>query len=226
MDTMTKNSPKVWLMFPDTERTADYMTRMVWFGARRCRAYKDYAGLALEVWSTPMEVLGKKLWAAVHEDWALDLLRHTQFTFDVENVPKWLWEEMWRHSFIVRNVAIEERSQRAVKSWEIPVYNPFQGDDAETFDGLIRTVSGFMQEMERKGYSRDDVRNASFQGAMHPAMLTMNAETIHHLVKMRGSKGIVGEFGGKAAPLFQMVADDMWTQAKNIAPWLFQEVLK
>ena len=105
---------KVWRMQPQNHQTAEYMTRVAWFAARRCRAYKGHQELVREVWDIDMDVLGKKLWAAVHEEWAVDLLRHSLFTFDWEDIPVWLWTELWRHQFVVRNVSPEQRSQRAV----------------------------------------------------------------------------------------------------------------
>jgi len=216
---------EVWLMQPQDRSAAEYMTRIAWFAARRCRAYKRHQELVNEVWATDMEVLGKKLWASVHEEWAVDLLRHSLFTFDWEDIPVWLWTELWRHQFVVRNVSPEQRSQRAVQSWRLEVHNPFQGEDAWDFTLLVRDSQDFMERMRAKGYGYDDIRNASLQGVLSPAVISMNAETIHHLARMRGSMELVGKFGGKAAELFQEAMQQTWDLAKEVCPWMFPEVL-
>lgn len=216
---------KVWLMQPRSMYSAEEMTRVAWFAARRCRAYKRHQELVAEVWNTDIDVLSKKLWASVHEEWAVDLLRHSLFTFDWEDVPVWLWTELWRHQFVIRNVSPEQRSQRAVQSWRLEVHNPFQGEDATEFIGLIAKSQLFMERMRRKGYTFDDIRNASLQGILSPAVISMNAETIHHLARMRGSTELAGEFGGKAAELFQDAMQQTWDLAKEVCPWMFPEVL-
>lgn len=216
---------EVWLMQPQNRDSAEYITRLAWFAARRCRFYGRHEALVEEVWNTNMEVLGKKLWASVHEDWAIDLFRHILFTFDWEDIPVWLWTELWRHQFIVRNVSPEQRSQRAVQSWRLEVYNPFKDEDAEEFETLIKHSQEFMEVMRKKGYGFDDIRNASLQGVLSPAVISMNAETVHHLAVMRGSQELVGEFGGKAAELFQQAMQQTWDLAKGVCPWMFPEVL-
>lgn len=216
---------EVFLMQPQNIEAAEYMTRVAWFAARRCRAYRRHAGLVAEVWDTDIEVLAKKLWASVHEEWAVDLLRHSLFTFDWEDIPVWLWTELWRHQFVVRNVSPEQRSQRAVQSWRLEVLNPFKDEDAVEFEALIATSQGFMERMRGKGYDFDTIRNASLQGVLSPAVISMNAETLHHLAVMRGSTELVGEFGGKAAQLFQDAMQKTWDLAKEVCPWMFPEVL-
>ena len=93
------------------------------------------------------------------------------------------------------------------------------------FNELIVHSQAFMAEMRYRGYSFDDIRNASLQGVLSSAVISMNAETIHHLAVMRGSKELVGEFGGKAAVLFQKAMQQTWNLAKEICPWMFPEVL-
>ena len=216
---------KVWLMQPEDIVAAKQMVRVAWFGARVCRYYGSHEALVKEVWNTPMEVLGNKLWSAIHEEWAVDLLRHSLFSFHVEQYPMWFWAEIGRHKFVKENVDREQLSQRALKSWELPVYNPFHGEAYQEFENLIVRTQEFMERMEKQGWSRDDVRNASFQGTLVNNLVSVNAETIHHLVVMRGSKDLVKEFGGKAAPLFQEMVGDVWSQSKEVCPWLFKEVL-
>ena len=196
-----------------------HQTRMAWYAARVCRSTKTHEELLSEVINTPMETLQRKLWAAVQEEWAVDLLRHSLFTVEVRDAPPWFFKELWRHQFVVRNVAPEELSQRAIASHRLAVHNPFLGDDYTECQQLIQAVNSFMQRMAEKGYSRDDVRNMAPQGVLTNAVLSMNAETVHHLVAMRGQ-------GTHAAPLFQAFATELWDKCAERCPWLFRELLK
>lgn len=216
---------KVWLMQPATQEEALIMTRIAWFAARRCRTDKNHDALMAEVNSTTTAVMSAKLWHSIHTEWAVDLLRHSIFTFDLEGFPQWFWAEIGRHKFIKENMEIEQRSERAIPSYHLPVLNPFRGADAQRWDDAIQFIHRFMQDMADKGYSKDDIRNCSFQGVLTPRVMSMNAETVHHLVWMRGSKELVGEFGGKAAPLFQEMTQQMWDLCRERCPWMFQQLL-
>ncbi len=132
---------------------------------------------------------------------------------------------MWSYQFLIRNVAIEHKSQRVVASFKWNCENPFIGEDNLEADELAADLQAFQQKMSEKGYDYDAIRNFSLQGVLSSAVISMNAETLHHLVKMRGSSELVGGFGGKAAIYFQRLVDDMWYKAKERAPWFFQELL-
>lgn len=219
---------KVWLMQPASILDAEELVRTAWFTAKRCRTDKNHDALYHEVWSADMSIVGRKLWAAVKEDWALDLIRHTCFTFDFEGFPQWFWAEIGRHKFIKENMEIEQRSERALPGYRIEVLNPFgriNESDRQWFDYLVNEVHEFQSKMLKYGYTKDEIRNASFQGTLTPRVMSMNAETIHHLIRMRGSKELVQELGGRAAPLFQEMVGEMWELVQERCPWLFVEVL-
>ena len=216
---------KVTLISPGSRVEAERMVRVAWLSAARCRSYLGIEELREKVEQMGIEVVGKKIWGAVKTEWAVDILRHTLFTFDWEDVPTWAWTELWRHQFVVRNVWPEQMSQRALNSTKLKVLNEFEGGDKVEFELIIARVNEFMERMGRS-YGRDVVRNASFQGTLSSGVLSMNAETIHHLVVMRGSVELMGGEGGKAALVLQDAIGQTWDRAREVCPWLFQEVLK
>ena len=212
------------LLQPD-DTAVELQLRCAYFAARRCRTTKDHDELIKECWDTRLEIIGNKVWTMVQEEWAWDILRHMWFSFDIVGYPQWFWAELGRHKFIKESIEPDQLSQRAVKSDRLGVWNPFKDDDSKEFYLLHDQTHNFIRRMREKGYTEDELRNASFQGVLVNRVISLNPETIHHLARMRGSKELVGEFGGKAAPLFQEMVGQMWEYSRGRCPWIFKEVI-
>lgn len=218
---------KVLLLQPRDQDDAEYQVRCAWFATRRCRTLKSHDDLWHEVMTTDIEVIARKLWHAVHTEWAIDLLRQSWFQFDLEEVPAWLFTEMWNHQFLAREFPKEQLSQRSIPSWQFSFSNPFPArtDLHIKWVEIEADIKRLMHEATAAGYSKDDIRNLAPQGLLSNAVVGCNAETLHHVTYMRGSQELAGQFGGHAAPLFQELVEQMWSQARERCPWLFFELL-
>ncbi len=215
----------VTLMFPD-KSIGSYFEQLAHFASRRARTVKNHDDLINEVWNASSEKRAKYLKAVVQEEWSLDVMEMNIFVYDIEGVPSWLMTEFLRHRLIARDWSFEQRSKRAIHGHRIDVINPFSSDlDCwSDYEDLVEQSQRLMERMTKKGYPAELTRYAALEGTETSFVCASNARALHHLFTLRGSKDIDGD--GKAAPAFLELVDEMYRQANEVCPVLFDHVLR
>ena len=218
---------KATLMFPRTQEEGLYLEKLAHFASRRARTVKDHNSLYQEVFdkATP-EKRTSYLKAVVEEEWSLDVVEMNLFVYDIEQVPSWLMTEFLRHRLIARDWSFEQRSKRAIHGHRIGVLNPFEDntDLWHQFDSLVTLSHGLIEQATEAGYPSELTRYAVLEGSETSFVCASNARALHHLFTMRGSSDIGGD--NKAAPEFLELVDNMYDQAKEVCPLLFDHILR
>lgn len=234
----------VTLLFPRNREEGEYFERLIQFAARRARTYKDHKGLWEEINNSTPEKRANFVRQVAVTEWSLDVLEMSFFMYDIEGIPSWLPVELYRHRFLFHDWSPEQRSKRALQADKLPVVNPYKDllDNSlaatrlapenarilrryNKFEELAKASQEFMREGREAGEAPQLTRYAALEGAETALCLAANARALHHLFTMRGSKTMVGETGGKAAPEFQEMVEIMYTQAKEVCPLIFEKVL-
>ncbi len=221
---------KVTLMFP-TQQLLEIngwagFEELAYFAARRARSMKTHNELWDEVAQADTAKTTRFLRAILHEEWSLDVADMNIFIYDLEGVPSWLMVEFLRHRLIARDWSFEQRSKRAIHGERIPVINPFDRDTEAVWHhwmaALIDKSHRLMADAHAAGIPAEKLRYACLEGSETAFVAAANARALHHLFTMRGSTDIGGD--GRAAPEFMEVVDEMYRQAKDVCPLLFERV--
>lgn len=218
------------LMEPVDRECGDRFERWGYFAARRARSLKSHAELMEETRTAAPERIAQFLRAVMVQEWSLDIAEMNIFIFDIEGVPSWLMTEFLRHRLIARDWSFEQRSKRAIHGHRIPVLNPFDASsDSESgyaldMGHLAHQSQEMMEFWAKAGVPAEKLRYAALEGTETAFVCAANARALHHLFTLRGAADIGGD--GKAAPEFLSLVDQMYRQAREVCPILFDEVLR
>ena len=217
---------KVTLIHPRNREDGTWWEKIAHFAARVARTRKTFDELMAEIEGATDQRRADFLEAIVIKEWSLDVAEMNIFVWHIADVPSWLMVDLLRHRFVARDWSFEQRSKQAIYGEHIPVINPFDDDQElwDDMDDLILRSQRLMAKAHKRGKPARLVRYAALEGTMTSFVAAANARTLHHFFTLRGSEEIEGN--GNAAPEFQEVADIMFHQAKEVAPVLFQHVLR
>lgn len=226
--TGTPRGYKVSLEYPRDRSEGEFWDRFAMFAARGDRSVKSRDALWEEVNAASPYKVEQFVGNVMVQDWALDVGEMNIFLWHIEGVPSFLVKEWLRHRLIARDWSFQELSKRTIHAYRLEVINPFD-KVVEPFRWLIFEdavvgVQHAMKQLHDDGVSAERLRYLALEGTKTRLTAGSNARALHHFFTMRGSVDIGAN--GRAYPEFQEIVGTMYSQAREMCPVLFKEVLK
>jgi thymidylate synthase (FAD) len=145
----------------------------------------------------------------------LSAFEHAAFTFGIEGVSRTLTHQLVRH----RLASYSQQSQRYVGMSELPagaiVPPKISGLLREKFQGMLRDIGAFYEEMVAAGVPAEDARYILPNASPTKIVMTMNARELLHFFALRCCNRAQWEIHD--------LADELLRLAKKAAPALFAQ---
>lgn len=110
------------------------------------------------------------------------VLEHISFTFHVTGVSRALLAQLSRH----RHISLSVRSQRYCDESIMQYANPFSGEDADVFDGMMADISNDYRILkEYHGAANEDARAVLPNACCTELYVTINARSLIEMSHLR-----------------------------------------
>lgn len=110
------------------------------------------------------------------------VLEHISFTFHVTGVSRALLAQLSRH----RHISLSVRSQRYCDESVMQYVNPFSGEDADVFDGMMADIANDYRILkEYHGAANEDARAVLPNACCTELYVTINARSLIEMSHLR-----------------------------------------
>ena len=147
---------------------------------------------------------------ATHHD---SVLEHLSFTFKVKGVSRALLAQLSRH----RHISLSVQSQRYCSLNNFEYVNPFNGEDAEVFDGMMSDIANDYRILkEYHGAANEDARAVLPNACCTDLYLTMNARSLIEISHLR----LCNRAQSEIQSLFKAIKAEVAAVCPEVAAWM------
>ena len=141
------------------------------------------------------------------------VLEHISFTFKVKNVSRALLAQLSRH----RHISLSVESQRYVDQNNFEYVNPFCGEDADVFDGMMADIANYYRILkEYHNAKNEDARAVLPNAGCTNLYLTMNARTMIEISHLR----LCSRAQKEIRELFMAIKKEVSFVCPEVAAWM------
>ena len=143
----------------------------------------------------------------------VSVLEHISFTFEVSGVTRALLAQLSRH----RHISLSVRSQRYCSEDTFDYVNPFSGEDAEVFDGMMADAANNYRILkEYHGAKNEDARAVLPNACCTKLYVTINARSLIEMSHLR----LCTRAQSEIRSMFQMIKNQVSTVCPELAAWM------
>lgn len=141
------------------------------------------------------------------------VLEHISFTFYVGDVSRALLAQLSRH----RHASLSVRSQRYCSESEFNYVNPFNGEDADVFDGMMSDIANDYRILkEYHGAKNEDARAVLPNACCTEFYITANARSLIEMSRLR----LCSRAQKEIRELFMAIKKEVATVCPEVAAWM------
>lgn len=141
------------------------------------------------------------------------VLEHIGFTFHIKGVSRALLAQLSRH----RHISLSVQSQRYVSLNDFDFINPFQGEDAEVFNGMMSDIANDYRILkEYHNAINEDARAVLPNACCTELYMTANARTLIEMSYLR----LCSRAQNEIRTLFTEIKKQVATVCPEVAAWM------
>ena len=141
------------------------------------------------------------------------VMEHISFTFKVKGVSRALLAQLSRH----RHISLSVQSQRYVDMDNFDYVNPFIGEDAEVFDGMMSDMANDYRILKEYHKAKNEDARAVLPNACCTDLyLTMNARSLIEISHLR----LCNRAQSEIQSLFKAIKAEVATVCPEVAAWM------
>lgn len=143
----------------------------------------------------------------------VSVLEHISFTFEVSGVTRALLAQLSRH----RHISLSVRSQRYCSEDNFEYVNPFSGEDADIFDGMMTDAANNYRILkEYHNAANEDARAVLPNACCTKLYVTINARSLIEMSHLR----LCTRAQSEIRSMFQMIKSQVATVCPELAAWM------